>query len=85
VPEGRAYSIRLSKRFEALVKDSFGSFERWDEISESLTNDIPLNPTQFPEVPGTRYRAATLETSPRITVFFTIEEEDGCVEYDALG
>ena len=84
-PQPECYTVRLSKRFEAQVADLFGSFQRWDEIADALYRDLPMKPLEFPAVPGTDYRAVTLETSARRTVFFTIDEEAECIEFDAVG
>jgi hypothetical protein len=84
-PQPDCYSIRLSQRFEAQVLDLFGSFERWDEIADALYRVLPLKPSEFPVVPNTGYRAVTLETNPRRTVFFVIDEGTECVEFDAIG
>lgn len=80
----KAYSVRLSKLFETHVKGAFGSFERWEEIADALYRHVPLRPHEFPAVPGTQYRAATLETDPRRTVCFVINENDECLDFEGL-
>jgi hypothetical protein len=79
-----AYTVRLSKEFEAQVEKAFGSFERWDDIADALYRQLPLRPQEFPVVPGTGYRAVTLETVPRRTVYFVINEDEDTLEFEGL-
>lgn len=78
------YSVRLSKRFEIQAKEIFGAIARWDEIADALYRDVPMNPAAFPVVPGTGYHAVAIE-SMRLTVFFTIDEDAECIEFDGVG
>ena len=83
-PKPHAYGVRLSKMFERQVEDIFRTWERWDEVSESLHRDVPLRPEAFPIVPGTGFRAATIETNPPHTVYFEINDAEEVLDFVGL-
>jgi hypothetical protein len=80
----QAYTVRTTKLFDQQVETTFGSFERWDEIADALYRHLPMHPHDFPVIPGTGYRAVTLETPVPWTVYFVINEEEGCLDFEGL-
>jgi len=67
------FKVKETRKFLSHVKALVGSFQRWDEIKETIDLDIARNPNIFEKVPGTELRAVNLATDPPRTLYFTIE------------
>lgn len=76
------YRVVESKTFSRQVRAAFGSYKRWDEISETLTLDVARFPKRVSVVPGTQLRAIRLETGH--AVYFTVDDDAQCVTYEGL-
>lgn len=69
----RPYEIVESASFLEQVQELMGSFERWDEIRETIDIEIASNPTRFPQIHGTPIRAVGLATPSPKTLYFMVD------------
>lgn len=63
-------SAEFAEQFTKLVPDP----RLRDELQREFYSVLPLDPEQFPQVPGTKLRAVTIASFPALTLFFTIKD-----------
>ncbi len=78
------FKVKEAERFLAHVKELIGSFQRWDEIKQTIDLDIARNPNVFEKIPGTNLRAVSLSTDPPRTLYFTVDEAQEAIILEDL-
>jgi hypothetical protein len=62
-------SAEFAEQFAKLVSDP----RLRDDLQREFNSVLPLDPEQFPKVPGTSLRAVTIVCFPARTLFFTVK------------
>jgi hypothetical protein len=63
-------SAAFTEQFSQLVSDP----RLRDDLQREFYSVLPMDPEQFPKVPGTTLRAVTIVCFPALTLFFTIKD-----------
>ena len=70
------YDVREWPGFEDKAIRAFGSFGRWELVKEFIESHIARDPRIGQNIPGTPLYAWSLETYPRCTIYYTIDDEN---------
>ncbi len=71
----RLYRVIESEEFLERAAAFAGSFERWDEIKQTIDLDLARDPYVGQAVPGTLLYAVQIEIWPPLTLYYTINDE----------
>lgn len=69
------YDVQEWPGFEEKAIVAFGSFGRWEAVKEFIEINISREPRIGHPVPGTRMYAWTVDTTPRCTIYYTVDNE----------
>ena len=70
------YQLRTTKGFDLIVQHLEGNMEWWDDIWFNFDHYLVKNPNWGPQVPGTLLRALPLDTTPLLTVYYHVDNDE---------
>ena len=78
------YELRASHDFGRLAERWAGSMAQWDEIQRNFDLRLVTDPYWGFLIPGTSLYALPLNTSPFLTVYYSIDDVSGTITLESL-